>query len=199
MKKAIYSIAVTVPLLERVYVKKKKNGRLIVDATLFKGDHKFFPVPVTGELDYHFRDGRIEEEKTGYYTLLMANCRDNGRKVKYSGSLILKSKHGYLPGERFYNYIFDMIMYVIYLVVFFWYAHSMYKNKESTIQIQKWILTTIILGMSEGFFKGGDSWIWNSDGTRMLSVAFTGEIIESNFWYESLLLYTPDRMNYNQI
>lgn len=87
------------------------------------------------------------------------------------------SDHGYLPGDLFGEMYFNMGMSVLYLALFFFYLLMMKLYKDSAIPIQNYILLTIGIGFFEVFFKAGDYWVWNEDGTRFWFAMYSGLII----------------------
>ena len=51
----------------------KQYGRLIVDQSTFKGEHRFISVPPTGPVKQGIREGRFNVKKlTGKYTMVVA-------------------------------------------------------------------------------------------------------------------------------
>jgi len=153
-------------------------GRLIIDKDKFEGEHRFLTVPATGEMEANVKYGKIEQKTdTGKYVLIMANCNDHGRNVMVNGKYEWKSKHGYLPGNLFGELYFFVGLSIVYFILVIWYGISMKCNEESVIPIQKWILVTIIIGLVEVFFKGGDFFIWNEDGYRVWFAMYTGIIL----------------------
>lgn len=151
-------------------------GRLIVNSTMFKGQHRFILVPPTGKMDTTVKYGKLEEpQETGKYILVIANCNDEGRDVKVDGTYSWVSKHGYLPGEMFGEMYFLLFLTVVYLVIFCWYGCSMKYYEDEIIPIQRWILTTIFLGLVETFFRTGDLFVWNEDGTRFWFAMYSGK------------------------
>lgn len=49
--------------------------------------------------------------------------------------------------------------------------------EDAIIPIQKWILATIGMGLLEIFFKTGDLYVWNEDGTRFWFALYTGVLL----------------------
>ena len=47
--------------------------------------------------------------------------------------------------------------------------------EDEIIPIQKWILVTILMGLIEAFFRAGDFFVWNEDGTRFWFAMYIGE------------------------
>lgn len=153
-------------------------GRLIVNSTTFKGQHRFITVPSSGKLQTKVRYGTFEEPtNSGKYVLIIANCNDNGRDVLVDGQYTWYSKHGYLPGNLFGEMFFFVFVTAIFLIITLWYGISMKFYEDESIPIQKWILGTIFLGLLESFFRTGDYFVWNEDGTRFWFAMYTGVII----------------------
>lgn len=152
-------------------------GRLIIDSEKYGGEHRPLLVPQTGE----FSSGvnlpiMPTTQGTGKYTLAIANCNDFGRDMYISGKYIWKSKGGYLPGDLFDEFHFFIVFMVGYFVLFLWYGKSMRNNIDATIDIQKWILGTVILGLVELIFKTMDYFVWNLGGTRNGIILYTCEL-----------------------
>jgi hypothetical protein len=64
---------------------------------------------------------------------------------------------------------------VIYFILFLWYGGSMQCYSESRIEVQSWIILAIGLGFLETFFKTGDYFVWNEDGTRVWYAMYVGK------------------------
>jgi hypothetical protein len=153
-------------------------GRLIMNRTRYEGHYRSISVSETGHQEAKVKYGKLDEEKySGKFILVMANCNPTGRNLTVSGKYVWHSKHGYLPGDLFGAMYFYMALTLAYGILFGWYAISMRIYKESTIPIQSWILLTIGIGLMEVFFKGGDYWVWNEDGTRFWFAMYTGVIL----------------------
>eukprot|EP00956_Cyclotella_meneghiniana_P018123 scaffold29938_cov70-Cyclotella_meneghiniana.AAC.2 len=159
-----------------------QEGRLIVDPSKFRGQHKFLLVPPQGEWRRNVQDGLFvldnKEEPSGKYVMVVANCNEsNGRDLTVSGEYTWSSVHGYLPGNLFGEMYFFMVLFVCYLVVFTVYGCKMNTYREAIIPIQKWMLATIGIGLLEVFFKAGDLWVWNVDGDRFWFSLYTGVVV----------------------
>mmetsp|Transcript_5329 Transcript_5329/g.7838 ORF Transcript_5329/g.7838 Transcript_5329/m.7838 type:complete len:606 (+) Transcript_5329:3-1820(+) len=153
-------------------------GRLIVNSTTFEGQHRFINVPSKGDMKTTVKYGKLEEKTdSGKYVLIVANCNDEGRDVMVNGKYAWKSKHGYLPGDLFGEMYYFVALTMVYFILFCWYAISMKCNEDSVIPIQKWVLTTIGMGFLEAFFKTGDFFVWNEDGTRFWFAMYTGVFV----------------------
>eukprot|EP00546_Thalassionema_frauenfeldii_P001963 CAMPEP_0178933814 /NCGR_PEP_ID=MMETSP0786-20121207/23502_1 /TAXON_ID=186022 /ORGANISM="Thalassionema frauenfeldii, Strain CCMP 1798" /LENGTH=287 /DNA_ID=CAMNT_0020611499 /DNA_START=493 /DNA_END=1356 /DNA_ORIENTATION=+ len=50
-------------------------------------------------------------------------------------------------------------------------------HEDSYIPIQRWIMGTILMGLLETFFRSGDYWVWNEDGSRFWFALYTGVLI----------------------
>jgi heme/copper-type cytochrome/quinol oxidase subunit 3 len=147
---------------------------MIIDADKYKGDHRFVSIPADGEFTGTvYKPIMRTSEGTGQYSLIMANCDDNGRDVEIDGQYVWKSKGGYLPGSLFDDWHFVIFSTLCYVGLFTWYLIGMKKNSESTIGIQKWILATIALGLVETFFQTSDYTIWNHSGFRSYKTMYT--------------------------
>ena len=158
----------------------KQEGRLIVDPERFSGQHRFLGVPASGEWQQSIRDGMMsleDKQGTGKYVLVIANCNDvSGRNLTVSGEYVFKSDHGYLPGNLFREMYFFSALVVIYVVLLAWYGLKMSLHRDDIITIQKWVATTIGIGLLEVFFKAGDLWVWNTDGERFWFSLYTGVV-----------------------
>ena len=141
-------------------------GRLIYDYQKFDGDSKFISIPATGDVSRRIRLAKFEQEASGHYVVLMANCNESGRIVAVNGSVIWKSDHGYLPGELFGIFNFYVVLFWLYLGLALWFGISMIRNRESRIPIEPWILVTILLGFVELLFQISDFMVWNTGGYR---------------------------------
>ena len=86
-----------------------------------------------------------------------------------------KSANGYLPGELFGLMIFFAALTVVYLVLVLWYWCGMKLYQDAAIPIQKFILTAIVLGFFEFFFRAVDMGTWNIDGLRSMGIIWTGK------------------------
>lgn len=163
----------------------KQEGRLIVDPHKFKGEHVVLPVPSSGKWKrsvmtgmFDLKNGMNDDVGTGKYVLVVSNCNDDiGRNLTVSGQYVWKSSHGYLPGNLFGEMYFYLSLIVVYLVLFAFYGVKMSIHGDAIILIQKWVLTTIGIGLLEVFFKAGDLWVWNVDGDRFWFSLYTGVIV----------------------
>ena len=154
------------------------HGRLIINSTIFDGQHRFLHIPETGDMEPKVKFGELEvAHDSGKYVLVFANCDDNGRDVLVGGSYKWESRHGYLPGEIFGEMYFFMALTFFYLLLLLWYGFSMRLHEDATIPIQKWILGTIIMGLLETFFRSGDYLVWNEDGQRFWFTLYTGKLL----------------------
>lgn len=153
-------------------------GRLLMDADKFLGKHRLINVPANGEYSNHMKYGRFEEtEVSGKYVVLFANCNDEGRSVIVEGKTTWKSLHGYLPGDLFGLMYFYAILFFVYFVILVWYGITMKMFEDANIPIQTWIFGTISMGFLEVFFRTGDLFVWNEDGTRFWIAYYIGVII----------------------
>mmetsp|Transcript_24166 Transcript_24166/g.50613 ORF Transcript_24166/g.50613 Transcript_24166/m.50613 type:complete len:325 (+) Transcript_24166:402-1376(+) len=108
----------------------------------------------------------------------MSNCNDLiGRNLTVSGEYFWKSSHGYLPGNLFGEMYFFSALTIFYAILLAWYGLKMSIYRDEIIPIQKWVLTTVGIGLLEVFFKGGDLWVWNIDGERFWFSLYTGVVV----------------------
>lgn len=155
-----------------------QNGRLIMDAEKFVGKHRLMNVPAEGAYSSKLKYARFEEtEESGRYVVVFANCNENGRRVIVEGHTEWKSKHGYLPGDLFGLMYFYGFVFLVYFGVLFWYGVTMKMFEDANIPIQSWIFGTICMGTLELFFRSGDLFIWNEDGSRFWVAYYVGVII----------------------
>jgi len=153
-------------------------GRLIMNAETFAGKHRLINVPANGEYSSHMKYGRFEEtEQSGKYAVVFANCNDEGRSVIIEGHTVWKSRHGYLPGDLFGLMYFYAITFLVYFAILLWYGVTMKMFEDANIPIQSWIFGTICMGTLEVFFRSGDLFVWNEDGSRFWVAYYVGIII----------------------
>lgn len=148
--------------------------RLIVDTEKLKGYRRSVEIAYTGEVSGTVQNGKMKAKKSGRYVVIFANCDDSGRDILVSGTASWKSVHGYLPGNLYGFMFFYAALTIVYFVLVLWYGISMHLNVESRIPIEKWVLTTIILGLLEMLFKLGDFFVWNEDGYQENWIAIIG-------------------------
>lgn len=153
-------------------------GRLMIDTTKFKGIQLSITIPYNGnDVIVHNNDESyvLNEDKSGDYAVMFGNCNVlYGREVEVIGDLIFESSHGYLPGELYGFMIFYIIITFVYIILFIWYSLLMKLNYEYRIDIEKWIITAISLGLLEMIFRTMDYLIWNSNGIRSNPVIWIG-------------------------
>jgi len=153
-------------------------GRLIIDKTKFQGDHRVLAIPASGHIERTITDGRMDfKTEDGRYVMIIANCNDFGRDLEVTGSYEFVSKHGHLPGELFGEMYFFAAITLVYFGLFIWYGSSMQLHSESRIPVQQWIILSIGLGLLECFFKTGDYFVWNEDGTRVWYAMYVGVVL----------------------
>jgi hypothetical protein len=142
-------------------------GRLIIDPDVYYGEHRYLTVPKKGDSSQHL-DVPVMTSKngTGVYTLVLANCYDSGRDVHVQGNYIWKNKGGYLPGNLYTEFYFLIFLTCVYSALAVWYGYSMKVHQQAKIEIQKWVMGTIALGLMENIFKCLDYDIWNISGIR---------------------------------
>ena len=159
-----------------------QQGRLIINHQ-FNGEHVVLPVPSSSrKWEKHLgvlSPGYFPlQQGTGKYILIVANCNEiYGRDLAVTGQYYWKSKHGYLPGNLFGEMHFYSALTIFFIILLAWYGLRMSIHRYSIVLIQKWILATIIMGLLEAFFKAGDLWVWNIDGTRFWFSLYTGVIV----------------------
>ena len=154
----------------------RQYGRLIINQDKFQGDHRVLAIPASGHIERSITDGRMDfATEEGRYVMIISNCNDYGRDLQVTGSYEFVSKHGHLPGELFGEMYFFAAITVIYFVLFLWYGGSMQCYSESRIEVQSWIILSIGLGFLETFFKTGDYFVWNEDGTRVWYAMYVGK------------------------
>jgi hypothetical protein len=157
-------------------------GRLIMNATGFSGKHRLINIPATGELSSHLKYGRFEETgQNGMFVVVFANCDDEGRPVIVEGHTVWMSLHGYLPGDLFGLMHFYAFLFLVYLFILLWYGITMKVYEDANIPIQSWIFGTICVGTLEVFFRSGDLFVWNEDGTRFWVAYYVGESVDGAF------------------
>ena len=162
----------------------RQYGRLIIDQDKFQGDHRVLAIPASGHVERRITDGRMDfATEEGRYVMIISNCNDYGRDLQVTGSYEFVSKHGYLPGELFGEMYFFAAITVVYFVLFLWYGLSMQCYSESRIEVQKWIILSIGLGFLETFFKTGDYFVWNEDGTRVWYAMYVGKCHRSSYFH----------------
>lgn len=166
------------PALELCDGGPKQEGRLIIDPAKFKGQHRFLSVPRSGDWRSSVESGTLNlksgEDGAGKYVLVVTNCNDvNGRDLTVTGEYTMKSAHGYLPGNLFKEMYFYAIVTICYLLILVGYGLKMSIHRDEIIQVQKWMIGTILIGLFEVFFKTGDLWVWNVDGDRFWFTLYT--------------------------
>jgi hypothetical protein len=151
-------------------------GRLIMNAETFKGKHRLVNIPAIGEYSNHLKYGRFEEtQENGQFVVVFANCNTEGRPIIIEGQTVWKSLHGYLPGDLFGLMYFYSILFLVYFVLLGWYGIAMKMYEDANIPIQSWIFGTICMGTLEVFFRSGDLFVWNEDGTRFWVAYYVGK------------------------
>lgn len=93
------------------------------------------------------------------------------------GHTVWKSRHGYLPGDKFGLMYFYAFIFLTYFVILVWYGISMKMYEDANIPIQSWIFATISMGTLELFFLAGDLFVWNEDGTRFWVAYYVGTLL----------------------
>jgi len=153
-------------------------GRLIMDTDKFIGKHRLVNIPAEGQYDSHLKYGRFEQKSgNGKYAVVFANCNDLGREVIVEGKTVWKSRHGYLPGDLFGLMYFDAFLFLLYFCILLWYGITMKMYEDANIPIQTWIFGTISMGCLELFFRAGDLFVWNEDGSRFWVAFYVGVMV----------------------
>lgn len=150
-------------------------GTMMIDHTIFDGDHRKIEVPAEPLKDFEMDDPVFDIKKTGDYVMVLANCNDDGFGVITLGSMEWKSVGGFLPGEMFDFMFFLGATSAIYLVMMVWYYYGMKSYQDAAIPIQKYILATIFIGFLAHSFKSIDFLYWNIKGTRSNAVMYIGK------------------------
>ena len=150
-------------------------GRLLIDDDLFKGNHREVIIPNEGDdITEVIKYGKMEETESGTYVVLFANCNIRGREIYVDGESVWKSKHGYLPGELYGFMYFYLIVTGVYIALWALYGYAMKVNAEYRIEIEKWIMLAISLGLLEMIFRSLDYFIWNIKGYRSTFIIWIG-------------------------
>ena len=148
-------------------------GTLMVDHSIFDGDHRTVEVPKEPNKEFRMDDGAFGIETSGDYVLVIANCNDYGLQVLALGNMEWKSVGGYLPGDQVgFMYFYGCLM-VIYFIMALWYYCGMRIYQDAAIPIQKYILATIILGFLEVTFRSADLVILNFEGIQVDGITYT--------------------------
>lgn len=151
-------------------------GRLIMNTETFAGSHRLINVPDDGEWSHQLtKYGKFEETESGKYVVVFANCNVFGRKIVVEGRTTWRSRHGYLPGDLFGLMHFYAVLFLLYFVILLWYGIRMKMFEDANIPIQSWIFGTICMGTLEVFFRSGDLFVWNEDGSRFWIAYYIGE------------------------
>ena len=129
--------------------KNETLGRLLLDDVLFTGNHREVIIPNEGDDTESIKYGKMEETESGSYVVLFANCNLRGREIYVEGEAVWKSKHGYLPGELYGFMDFYVIVTIVYFVLWAMYGCAMKVNAAYRIEIEKWIMLAISLGLLE--------------------------------------------------
>jgi Lung seven transmembrane receptor len=120
--------------------------------------------------------GKMDQKESGHYVVLFANCNDYGREIHVNGVSVWKSVHGYLPGELYGFMFMNFTFTVVYLVLWFWYGYAMKVNYAHRIEIEKWIMLAITLGLLERFFLTLYHLHWNFEGSQSTFIFESGKI-----------------------
>lgn len=150
-------------------------GTLIVDPSVFQGDHRRIVVPQSTNQEFTMEDPRFDIDESGDYVWVISNCNDFGLEVLALGNMEWKSARGYLPGDMFELMLFYGALTGFYLVLAVWYYCGMRMYQDAAIPIQKYILATIVIGFLEVMFRTADFAIWNNEGLRSSGIMYTGQ------------------------
>lgn len=158
-----------------------QKGRLILQddnstGTQYTGERRSVSVPMAGPMDANLKYGKFDEEVSGRYVVLFANCDKEGREIRVVGHSVWKSIHGYLPGELYGFMYFYTILVLVYVGTTVWYGVLMHMNQESRIPIEKWILMTMTMGLSEMTLCASFYVLWNKSGNRPMVLDY-GSVI----------------------
>jgi hypothetical protein len=82
-----------------------------------------------------------------------------------------------LPGDLFGLMYFYAIVFLVYFAILLWYGVTMKMFEDANIPIQSWIFGTICMGTLEVFFRSGDLFVWNEDGSRFWVAYYVGKCI----------------------
>uniref|UniRef100_A0A6U5IKN5 GOST seven transmembrane domain-containing protein n=1 Tax=Corethron hystrix TaxID=216773 RepID=A0A6U5IKN5_9STRA len=74
-------------------------------------------------------------------------------------------------------YRFFFFVTFLYLILLISYGVGMQRNKENTIDIQRWMIVTIAIGFLEALFRAGDLFAWNATGFRESFFMYAGVLI----------------------
>jgi hypothetical protein len=125
------------------------------------------------------RSGLLSLDETGRYVVVFANCNDGGREIMVTGMALWESKHGRLPGELFEFMHFYTALWACYVILLVWFGMLMKKNAASQIDIERWIVLTIIMGLAEVTVREIDYRIWNWSGFRIDFLSYLGILLST--------------------
>jgi len=154
--------------------KKTRVGRLILNDTIFNGEHRTLDIR-NGEKSFSIHaDSKLKTMgSNGKYTMAFSNCNDNGINVTAEGKFVWMSAHGYLARNLLGEWKFYIALCILHFILFLLYGLGMRINSGSIIDIQKCIFFTISIGFLETFFICGDFWILNEDGNYSKFVKYS--------------------------
>ena len=75
-------------------------GTLMIDHSIFKGDHRHADVPSEPLQAFTLDDPKFDVEVSGDYVMVIANCNDDGLSIVTLGSMEWKSVGGFLVSKR---------------------------------------------------------------------------------------------------
>uniref|UniRef100_A0A0G4G9G7 GOST seven transmembrane domain-containing protein n=1 Tax=Chromera velia CCMP2878 TaxID=1169474 RepID=A0A0G4G9G7_9ALVE len=120
------------------------------------------PDTATGETTHHDEQ---KLKKTGPYILWVSHC-DDAKGLSFSGTVMVKSIYGYLPGDMYPKLGFYGWLALAYLALAaVWLVLSFVHMRELTL-IQNWISACLVLGLFESLTWYSLYVHWNSTGKR---------------------------------
>ena len=79
-------------------------GTVIIDHTIFEGDHRKISVPSEPFTNFEMDDPYFQVDKSGDYVMVIANCNDDGIGIITLGTMEWKSKGGYLVSKNYVHF-----------------------------------------------------------------------------------------------
>lgn len=79
-------------------------GTVIIDHTIFEGDHRKFAVPSEPFTNVEMNDPYFQVDESGDYVMVIANCNDDGLGIITLGTMEWKSKGGYLVSKNYVHF-----------------------------------------------------------------------------------------------
>jgi hypothetical protein len=190
---------------ERGFCDQDDIGTLLVDHTVFQGDHRKVIVPQATDQQFQMEDPKFVIDFSGDYVLVISNCNDFGLEVWAQGSMEWKSVKGYLPGDMFELMLFYGALTAFYFFLVMWYYCGMRVYQDAAIPIQGYILGTMLLGFFEVLFRTSDFVIWNNNGLRNSGIMYTGQYmlfwknVMGSFSYYQCSFHVPIKSSWYRI